>query len=430
MSTPAVPDPWPPFVPAGRTGPVRIRDVRTIVTAPDGVTLVVVKVLTDEPELYGLGCATFTQRPLAVVAAVEEYLRPLLAGHDACDVEDAWLAGAQSGYWRGGPVLSSALGGIDMALWDIRGKLAGMPVHQLLGGRVRRSATAYVHAFGRDPREVEEHVRRWQEQGFTHVRCQVAVPGRSTYGVHLAPDGGRPARPLRLDPVQAPWDPRAYCRRAVELFEHLRSSLGAEVELVHDVHERIPPASAPALARALEPYGLFFLEDAVAPEDAGHLARLRGATSVPLAFGELLSDVSAFVPLVAGRLVDYVRAHVSTIGGITPARKLAALCELFGVATAWHGPPDASPVAHAANVHLDLASPAFGIQEVAPWSERMREVFPGGPHVRDGALWCDDTPGLGVDLDERLAARHPPPAEPLNGAWPPVRLTDGAVIRP
>jgi mannonate dehydratase len=395
---------------------LRITDVRAICTAPEGIRLVVVKVETSDDGLYGLGCATFTQRPYAVVTAVEQYLQPFLVGRDPDDIEDIWQAATVSSYWRSGPVLNNALSGVDMALWDIKGKRAGMPVYQLFGGKSRRAATVYVHAGGRDFGDVEERVREYLENGFRHVRCQIEVAGHAAYGT-----GGAASRP---------WEPRPYCRLVPRLFEHLRERLGDEVELLHDVHERVPPIMAIQLAKDLEPYGLFFLEDPFAPEDGEYLRLLRGQSSIPIAMGELYVNQHEYVPVVRDRLIDFMRAHISSIGGLTPARKLTALCELFGVRTAWHGPGDLSPVGHAANLQLDLSCANFGIQETPLFGDVMREVFPGCPEIRDGAMWSNELPGLGVDLDEALAAKYPFPDDPYNGGWPEVRRADGTVVRP
>lgn len=426
---PACGDPWEPYRPAGLGAAVRITDVRVICTAPDGVRLVVVKVLTTEPGLYGVGCATFTQRPLAVAAALEEYLKPLVIGRDVGDIEDLHQVMEVSSYWHSGPVLNNALSGIDMALWDIKGKIAGMPLYQLLGGRCRRAVRSYVHAFGRDPQEVADDALRLMEQGFQHIRCQVQVPGSSSYGIHHRDTDQRTVTPARLELHHSPWAVKDYCRVAPELFEHLRGALGDEVELIHDVHQRVPPHLVPRLAASLEPYRLFFLEDPFAPEDLSQLRRLRERTSTPIAMGELFVNPAEYVSVVKEGLIDYLRAHISDIGGITTARKLAALCEYSAVRTAWHGPPDASPVAHAAHVHLGISSPSFGIQECYVFPERTREVFPGSPEIRHGCLWPSDLPGLGVDIDEGAAARYPYPPHALGGGWPPIREPDGAAIR-
>ena len=402
----------PPWASSG----TRISDVRVILTAPQGVTLVVVKVQTTEPGLYGLGCATFTQRARAVAVAVDEYLKPLVVGRDPADIEDIVRSAHLSPYWRSGPVLANALSGLDMALWDIKGKSAGMPLYQLFGGRTRVALPAYAHADGRDSQEVADAVRAFQAVGFTHIRAQVAVPDAATYGV--------------ADGQAGPWRPRTYGRVIPALFERLRVDLGDEVELIHDVHERLDPSDAVRLARDLEPYRLFFLEDALAPEDMAHLHRLRLATTTPLALGELFNSQAEYLPPVRDGLIDYLRVHISAIGGITPARKLAAIAELSGVRTAFHGPMDCSPVGHAANLHIGLATPNFGIQEQNALDDPTREVFPGAPEIRDGKIWSNDRPGLGVDLDERAAAAYPPTEGRLAGSWAAVRLADGSVTRP
>jgi mannonate dehydratase len=408
---------------------LKITRVRPICTAPDGIRLVVVKVETSEPGLYGLGCATFTQRPLAVVTAIQEYLEPFVLGRDADDIEDIYQSAYVSSYWRSGPVLNNALSGVDMALWDIKGKRAGMPVYQLFGGKSRQAAWLYAHASGRDFDDLEDNARRYMEQGYRYVRCQVAVPGYSTYGSASArrADSQQPANPRR---EQQPWEPSAYCRLVPRMFEHVRGRLGDEVELLHDVHERVPPIQAIQLAKDLEQFRLFFLEDALAPEDVDYFRILRQQSAVPLAMGELFVNQAEYVPLIRDRLIDFIRVHISDIGGLSMARKLAAFCEFFGVRTAWHGPGDVSPVGHAANLQLDLACYNFGIQEQTVFSERAREVFPGTPEIRDGMLWSNDSPGLGIDIDEDLAAKYPFPEHPYNGAWPAIRRLDGTVIRP
>jgi mannonate dehydratase len=255
----------------------------------------------------------------------------------------------------------------------------------------------------------------------------VAVPGTATYGV-AGP--ATPGQPYHLRLSQDHWDPAAYCRLVPRLFEHLRSTLGDGVELLHDVHERVAPIQAIGLARDLEQFRLFFLEDPFAPEDNGYFPLLRQQSAIPIAMGELYVNQAEYVPLIKDRLIDFIRVHISDIGGLSQARKLAAFCEYFGVRTAWHGPGDVSPVGHAANLQLDLSCHNFGIQEVHFFGERTRAVFPGCPEIRDGMLWSNEQPGFGIDLDEAEAARYPFPDHSLNGAWPPVRTPDGTVIRP
>lgn len=408
--------------------PIKITDVRAICTAPENIRLVVVKIETNEPDLYGIGCATFTQRPLAVVTAVNEYLKPFLVGRDPNEIEDIYQSAYVSSYWRNGPVLNNALAGVDTALWDIKGKRAGMPLYQLFGGKSRNAAALYAHASGTEPKAVEESARSFLEQGYRYIRCQVGVPGYSTYGTASRGEHSTGPQPLGLG--RDAWEPTAYCRAVPRMFEHLRAALGDGVELLHDVHERVPAIQAIELAKELEQYKLFFLEDPLPPEEIEYFRLIRQQTTTPIAMGELFTNQAEYLPLIKDRLIDFIRVHVSDIGGLTPTRKLAALCEFFGVRTAWHGPGDVSPVGHAINMHLDISCYNFGVQEQHVFGERAQEVFPGCPEIRDGYIWPNDRPGHGVDLNEELAAKYPFPAHPLNGGWAPVRRLDGTVVRP
>jgi mannonate dehydratase len=412
---------------SGKLPPLKITDIKTILTAPAGIRLVVVKVLTSEPGLYGLGCATFTQRARVVETAIEGYLKPFLLGKDPLRIEDIWQSSFVSSYWRNGPVLGNALSGVDMALWDILGKRAGMPVYQLLGGKCRDAVETYVHARGDTLPEVEQSVRGFMSRGFRVVRAQVAVPGLSTYGAKSKPEAARP------EPNNRPqtWEPKAYVRKVPKLFEYLRKQLGDEVELLHDVHERVPPILAIQLAKDLEPYRLFFLEDPLSPEDVGYFAHMRRQTSTPLAMGELFNNPNEWIPLVSGRLIDFIRIHLSQVGGLTMSRKVAAMCEFFAVRTAWHGPGDVSPVGHAANVHLDLAIPNFGIQEAREFTQAEQDVFPGCPVLKDGYYHANDRHGLGIDLEEKLAAKFPIFDEPsFDMRWGNLRRRDGSSVKP
>ena len=417
-------------IPAGgaRRSKLTITDVKAILTAPAGIRLVVVKVQTSEPGLYGLGCATFTQRAHAVESAVNTFLKPFLAGKNPLDIEDIWQSSFVSSYWRNGPVLNNAMSGVDMALWDIVGKLSGLPLYQLWGGKARRAVDTYRHASGANFQQVEEQVRSYMQQGYRHVRVQVTVPGLATYGAQKKPAGEQKVPENRRPRV---WEPKPYVRTIPRLFEYLRSKLGDDVELLHDVHERVPPILAIQLARDLEPYRPFFLEDPFSPEDVGYFDHLRQQTSTPIAMGELFNNPNEFVPLVSGRLIDFIRVHVSQIGGVTPARKLAAFCEFFNVRTAWHGPGDVSPVGHAANMHLDLTVPNFGIQEAREFTQAEQEVFPGCPLLKDGYYWCNEQPGLGIDIDEKLAARFPIRDDPpFDMPWGNTRRLDGTIVKP
>jgi mannonate dehydratase len=412
--------------------PLKITNVKAILTAPAGIRLVVVKVETSEPGLYGLGCATFTQRARVVETAIDKFLRPFLIGKDPLQIEDLWQSMFVSSYWRNGGVLYNAMSGVDMACWDILGKRAGLPVYQLLGGKARMAVDTYRHASGGSFQEVEKAARRFMDQGQRHVRVQLAIPGLATYG-----SGGAVGAPKKDDPAVPAnartrvWEPRSYCRMLPKLFEHLRRQLGDEVELLHDVHERVPPPLAVQLCKDLEPYHLFFLEDPFSPEDVGWFKVLRHQTSTAIAMGELFNNPNEYLALISDRLIDFIRIHISQIGGLTPARKVAALCEFFNVRTAWHGPGDVSPVGHAANVHLDLATPNFGVQEAREFNQAEKDVFPGCPELKDGYLWANDKPGFGIDMDEKLAAKFPITDDPpFDYSWGNLRRRDGAITKP
>lgn len=419
--------------PGSRLSPLKITGVKAILTAPARIRLCVVKVETSEPGLYGLGCATFTQRIRTVVTAVNEYLAPFLKGKEADNIEDIWQSMYQSSYWRNGPVLMNALSGVDSALWDIKGKRAGMPLYQLLGGKCRVGVPVYRHASGKTPEAVAESARRFMSEGARYIRAQVGVEGQATYGSGGGAAGTNAPPQLKGEGHFAGevFEPSAYRRSVPKLFKYLREHLGEEIELLHDMHERLPPIDAIGLAKELEPYRLFFLEDPLAPEDVGYFKMLRQQCATPIAMGELFNNPNEWLDLVSGRLIDFIRCHLSQVGGVSAARKIAALCEFYRVRTAWHGPGDTSPVGHAAHVHLDLAAWNFGIQEYPNFSPALREVFPGAPEVRDGMMWCNEKPGLGIDIDEKLAAKYPIRDDPpFDLQWGRLRDRDGTIRRP
>jgi mannonate dehydratase len=406
----------------------RIQDIQVIATAPAGLRLSVVKVVTDQDGLYGYGCATFTQRAEVVNVAVEKYLRPFLMGKPADRIDDLWQAMYNSSYWRNGPVLNNAISGVDLALWDIKGRQAGMPVYQLLGGKCREAADCYSHASGAEIPETIGAARRLMDQGFRNVRVQVVVPGMAGYG---ASRSGSPVPGLHEGPV---FEPAFSMRRELKLLEQARKELGEEVGLLHDMHERYTPNLAVQFAKQAEPFRLFFLEDPLSPEDIAYFRQIRQNCATPLAMGELFNSPHEWTPLVAERLIDYIRMHVSQGGGLTPMRKVAAFAEIYGVRTAWHGPGDVSPIGHAANVTLDVACANFGIQEYSPFNERTQEVFHGCPSLRNGYLYANEAPGWGIEIDAKAAAKYPygsfesDTTRKLNGGWDEVRRLDGSII--
>lgn len=416
-----LPQASPPWQP--RDG-LRVTGVRAIVTAPEELPLVVVRVDTSDPGLYGLGCATFTQRYGAVAAAVDQHVGPLVVGRHPADIEDITRLVHYSSYWRGGPVLNNALSGVDQALWDIAGKRAGLPVYELLGGRSRAAVEVYTHAAGTDIAEALDEAEARIAEGYRHIRLQVGGPGLGTYG---AP-GTRGGYPRAAHPDG--WSVDQYLTTTPRLFAAARERFGDELSLMHDVHSRLTPKQAVVLARALEPYRLSFLEDVVAPEHYDRLPEVRAASPVPIAVGEQVSSVLDAVRLIRDGGIDLLRLHTSAVGGLTPTRKLTALAELLGVRTAFHSPGDISPVGVAANLAVDISTPAFGYQESHTYNEATREVFPGTPVPVEGCLRPSDAPGWGVDLDERAAARFPP-TRFLHESWAAgVRRPDGGLDAP
>jgi mannonate dehydratase len=407
----------------------KIKDVSVIATEPAGVRLSVVKVNTDQDGLYGYGCATFTQRAELVNAAVEKYLRPFLIGKPADRIEDLWQACYNSSYWRNGPVLNNALSGVDEALWDIKGRQAGMPVYELLGGKCREAAEVYIHVNGDDVKQVLDEARRFMEQGFRNIRLEAFAPG---YAGFRGATTGPVLRGLHDGPL---FEPGPFLKLSLQYLEECRKQLGDEVGLIYDMHERVSPNEAVQFAKEVERLKLFFLEDPLSPEDIGYFRQIRQQCSTPLAMGELFNSPHEWTPLINERLIDYMRMHVSQMGGLTPARKVAAMGEIMGVKTAWHGPGDVSPVGHAAQLALDLACYNFGVQEYTPFHQRAQEIFKGCPTIRSGYWYASEAPGYGIEVDEKLAARFPygtderPEQKQYNGGWGEIRRRDGTIIK-
>jgi mannonate dehydratase len=398
---------------------LRITDVKSIPLTVGRNHLTVVKVYTDEPGLYGVGCGTHSERQSLVVQTIEQYLKPAVVGRYADDINDIWHMAWIAPYWRASVDASNAMSAIDGALWDIMGKRAGVPVYQLLGGKLRPAVPMFTNAGGATLTQLEDNVRAAVEDGYNFVRIRYGGGGPPANGWDTIREDGAPIFPHRSREI-------TYVTGLVEAFEHLRNTVGWDVELSHDVHENLSPSSALTLAKACEPFRLHFLEDLFAPEDAHWHEHARAQSSTPIAFGELIVNRNEWLPLVANRWIDFIRCHISAIGGLTAARKIAACCEFFNVRTSWHGPANVSPIGHAVNMHLDLASYNFGIGEGGPFSEQIQELFPGAPERRGGMTYPNDLPGLGIDIDETVAAQYPPQGGRDRGA----RCYDGSPCRP
>lgn len=410
---------------------MKIQSVETVVTSP-GRNFVTLRVTTSEG-VVGLGDATLNGRELAVDAYLREHVAPLLLGRDAGAIEDTWQYLYRGAYWRRGPVTMAAVAAVDMALWDIKAKSAGMPLYQLLGGRSRRGALAYGHAAGRDIPELLDAVHVVLAQGFQAVRIQTGVPGLdAVYGVDggdaatgvglRTGGGGGPAGDHPL-PFEEVWDTAAYLRHMPAVFEAVRAEFGPELPLLHDAHHRLTPIQAARLGKSLEPYDLFWLEDCTPAEDQAALRLVRQHTTTPLAVGEVFNHVNDYTTLLGERLIDYVRSAVTHAGGITAMRKLLDLAAVHGAKSGIHGPADISPVGMAAAIHLDVAIHNFGIQEYTRHSPDTLDVFRPSYTFDGGLLNPSEAPGLGVELDLKAAARFP-----YSPAYLPVnRLLDGTL---
>lgn len=402
----------------------KITNIRSIRTRAAG-TWVIVKVETDQPGLYGIGSASDHYHAKTVIAAIEA-ITPLLVGREASHIEDNWQAVYTSSYWRNGSIQNTALAAVDMALWDIKGKQAGMPVYQLLGGPVRAAVPCYAHASGDTLQELEDDVRRYDEEGYPVIRCQLGPYGG---GGFLPADEAK--RPKNAWAQKRAFDDEAYLENVPKMFAYLRDKLGFGLKFTHDVHEHLQPHNAVNLAKLLEPYRLYFLEDLLSPEQVGWYRLVRQQCTTPQAMGELFVNPHEWTPLITERLIDYVRVRVSKGGGITNCRKIATLCEWFGVNTAWQEGGDNDPVNQMAAVHVDMVSYSFGIQEENHFRQEELDIFPGHADLSGGYLYPNEQPGLGMDIDEDKArALLNPDLAAKTFYMAEDRRADGTVVRP
>ena len=399
---------------------MKIINAKVIVTCP-GRNFVTLKVETDAG-IYGLGDATLNGRELAVVSYLQDHVVPCLLGRDPRRSEDIWQFLYRGSYWRRGPVTMTAIGAVDTALWDIKAKLADMPLYQLLGGSSRNGVMVYGHANGEDIEQTVDEVGRYIDMGYKAVRAQSGIPGlASTYGV------GKDRlfyEPADADlPAENIWSTEKYLDHVPVLFDKLRQQYGYQPHLLHDVHHRLTPIEAARLGKALEDYRLFWLEDAVQAENQEGFRLIRQHTVTPLAVGEVFNTIWDCKDLIREQLIDYIRTTVVHAGGITHLRRIADLAALYHVRTGCHGATDLSPVCMGAALHFDTWVPNFGIQEYMRHSEETDQVFPHAYTFRDGCLYPGETPGHGVDIDEELAAKFP-----YRRAYLPVnRLEDGTM---
>ena len=399
---------------------MKITSAKVIVTCP-GRNFVTLKIETDAG-LAGIGDATLNGRELAVASYLADHVIPCLIGMDPQRIEDIWQYLYRGAYWRRGPVTMSAIAAVDTALWDIKGKQAGLPLYQLLGGRSRERVLVYGHANGADLEATVDAVGRYIDIGYKAIRAQSGIPGiENAYGVGRGTMHYEPADAAL--PTQTVWDTPKYLNFAPKLFDKLRESYGFGVELLHDVHHRLTPNEAAQLGKALEPYRLFWMEDATPAENQAGFRHIRTHTTTPLAVGEVFNTIWDCKQLIEEQLIDYIRCTVVHAGGITHLRRIADLAALYQVRTGSHGATDLSPVCMGAALHFDTWVPNFGIQEYMRHTEETDAVFPHDYRFEDGYLICGEAPGHGVQIDETLAAKYP-----YNPACLPVaRLEDGTM---
>ena len=400
----------------------RIKDVRVIQVGGGAVNdSTVVKVTTDQDGLYGYGCATDTfpgGRPRLVAAAVEQYLKPLVVGRTTDRIEQIWQICYMSSYYKNDAVLNCAIGGVCDALWDIKGRQAGMPVYQLVGGKCRDAAEIYLHVNlgAQDPgRQLVENSMKLVEQGCRNLL--VAMFLRDATGDTLY---GQP----RFDDGAVPFDRDKETRKILAAFETFRKEMPPQIGLGVDVHSLLDTVRAVQFAKDVEPFRLFYCEDVLPPEESGHYRNIRQLCTTPLAIGELWNNPHEWQPLVQERQIDYLRHHISHIGGFTAARKIAAFAENYQVRFAWHGAPN-SPVGRMANLTLDLTCENFGIHEHFDYPPLVQDIFQGYAQIKDGYAWISERPGWGIEVDEALAAKHPITDERPNE----FRTRDGSVIQ-
>lgn len=402
---------------------MKIIDIKVFVNCP-GRNFVTVKIETNKG-IYGLGDATVNGREMAVAAYLEEHIKPCLIGKDAHQIEDIWQYLYKGAYWRRGPITMAAIAGIDMALWDIKGKVANLPVYQLLGGKSRHKIKVYAHANGDTIEDTLDHAAQLIEEGFTTMRLQCKIPGlEGTYGTLAGKKDYYELQSTRSLPPEQPWDTHKYLNFIPQLFQKARERFGVEIAFVHDVHSRLTPIEAARLGKNLEPYNLLFLEDSVTAENQAGYQLVRQHTTTPLAIGEIFNTVWDAKELIENQWIDYLRIAATHAGGITPMRKIADFAALYHVRMAPHGPPDISPIGHAAHAHLNAWAPNFGIQEFIGFGGSvLNEVFKHPLSLQVGHLNLADKPGLGVDFDEKAAQKY----RYKRSYLPVTRLGDGTL---
>jgi mannonate dehydratase len=406
--------------------PLTIKDAKVIATTAGGrYRWVFLKIETSEPGLYGIGSANNNYETKAVISALQDHLRPWLIGKDPNRIEDLWQSAQMKTYWRNGPVNNNVLAAMDMALWDIKAKRAGMPLYELFGGKAHDAVALYDHQGGRTKEACLESLQKSLANGYRHVRIQYGE-GYGGGGFIPAGEGSRPEGGFQ----GLAFDEEQYVDVIPPIFEYLREKAGFAPKLIHDVHSKMSGSNAVELARRLQLMQMYFVEDILPPEQISWYRNIRQVCSTPQAIGEVFSHPLEVIPLVQDRLIDFIRCRVAAIGGITPLRKLVAMCEIYGVKTAFQEGGENDPVNQLAGYHIDISSSAFGIQEENHFPQVVNDLFPGMAQIRKGYLYDSGKPGLGLEINEQIAAKYPLGEIPGGGAYKTDRTIDGRVIIP
>lgn len=407
--------------------PLTIKDVKVITTSGGrGYRWVFLKIITSEAGLYGIGSANDNYQTQAVVTALEKHLKPWLIGKDPDRIEDLWQSANFRTYWRGGPVNNKVVAAMDEALWDIKGKRAGMPVYEMLGGKAHDAVACYDHVSGRTKEQAAEAVAKSTESGWRHIRLQYGEGGYGGGGFIRANEGNRAEGGYQ---GQA-FDEDQYVETIPQVFEYVRSKVGFAPKLLHDVHSKLGGANALLFSKKMEGCHMYFVEDVLPPEQVAWYREIRKVSVTPQAVGEVFTNTAEFYPLISERVINFIRTRVTAIGGITQAKKITTLCEVFGVKTAFQEGGENDPVNLMAAYHVDISSTAFGIQEENHFPPSVHEMLPGTPEIRKGYLYGSGRPGLGIDINEEMAAKYPI-TEPRNGgAYGTERAIDGTIVIP
>nr|CAA6807369.1 MAG: Starvation sensing protein RspA [uncultured Thiotrichaceae bacterium] len=405
---------------------MKITDAKVFIGGPKK-NYVTLKITTDEG-IYGLGDATLNNRETLTATYIEDYLIPCLIGKDPLRSEDLWQYFYRGAYFRRGPIAMAAFGAIDIALWDIKGKVAGLPLYQLFGGKSRDGALVYAHATGSDLDCLMESIEDYVDQGYKAVRVQCGIPGMPGHSYGVSESQSLEKNFITdfsgIVPKEEIWNTDKYLRYMPKALGKIRERFGDDLKILHDVHHRLLPREAAAFAKTLEQFQLYWLEDPTPAEDQSALRYIRQHSTTPIAIGEVFNSIFDCNKLIEEELIDFIRVAVTYAGGITHVKRIVDLAGLHHVRTGFHGAPSHSPISMAAQHHLNAWAPNFGIQEyLVLGTPECDALFPSEHKLENGLFYVSDAPGLGVDFDEKEVERYRYKA----GSHPVVRLEDGTL---